>query len=92
MAHKCEFILFVSGMSVKSVRAIENMNAIGEEYFKDNFDLKIIDIAVDKEAVTRYGIFAIPTLMKLCPSPVRTIVGDLSDKQKVLKILDLEMK
>lgn len=90
MADKCEFILFVSGMSVKSVRAIENMNAIGESYLKDGFDLKIIDIAVDKEAALKYGIFAIPTLVKLCPAPVRTIVGDLSDKKKVLRILDLE--
>lgn len=90
MADKCEFILFVSGMSVKSVRAIENINAIGEKYLKGNFDLKIIDITVEKEAALKYGIFAIPTLKKLCPAPVRTIVGDLSDKQKVLKILEIE--
>ena len=90
MANSYEFILFVSGMSVKSVRAIENMNAIGENYLKGKFDLKIIDITTNKEASLKYGISAIPTLIKINPATLRTIVGDLSDKKKVLRILEIE--
>ncbi len=86
---KYEFTLFISGMSVKSVYAIENLKAICNEYLKNNFDIQIIDINTDREAAEKYQIFAIPTLIKKHPAPVRTILGDLSDKQKVLKILDL---
>lgn len=85
-----KFILFISGMSVKSVNAIENLKKIGGEHLKNNFDLQIIDISIEREKAAEYQIFAVPTLLKLEPSPGRTILGDLSDDKKVLKILDLE--
>lgn len=87
---KYEFILFISGMSVKSVHAIENIKAICTHYLKNNFELRIIDINLEREAALEYEIFAIPTLIKQSPVPKRIILGDLSDKEKVLKILDLE--
>jgi len=89
VADKYEFVLFISGMSVKSVHAIENLEAICKEYFNTNFDIKIIDINKEPEAAEQYQIFAIPTLIKKQPLPVRTILGDLSDKQKILRILDI---
>ncbi len=84
-----KFILFVSGMSVKSLRAIENIRQIGIDYFKDNFDLQIIDISKNPEAASIYQIIAVPTLIKEVPNPRRIIIGDLSDTEKVLKILDI---
>ena len=81
--------LFVSGMSVKSVRAIDNLKSILKEYSIDKCDLEIVDIALHPEMAARYQIFAIPTLMKLSPLPIRTILGDLSDKKQVIKLLDL---
>ncbi len=84
-----EFILFISGMSVKSVRAIENLKSICNQNFNNNFDIKIIDINTEPEKASEYQVFAIPTLIKKNPLPVRTILGDLSDKQKILRILDI---
>ncbi|HEX8517001.1 MAG TPA: circadian clock KaiB family protein [Bacteroidia bacterium] len=83
------FRLFVSGMSVKSVRAIDNLQAILKEYSLENSELEIVDITLEPEMATRYQIFAIPTLMKISPLPIRTILGDLSDKKQVIKLLDL---
>lgn len=87
---KHKFILFISGMSVKSGRAIDNLKHICDERLKDNFELEIIDISIDREKAVMYQIFALPTLIKITPAPHRTVVGDLSDKKKVLKILDLD--
>jgi circadian clock protein KaiB len=86
---KHQFILFISGMSVKSGIAIDNLKHICDEKLKGNFELQIIDISVDREKAVTYQIIALPTLIKIKPAPYRTVVGDLSDKDRVLKILDL---
>ena len=88
-AEDYKFILFVSGMSLKSLRAIENIKKIGEDYFKSNFDLQIIDIRQNSYQATNYQIIAVPTLIKVSPAPPRIIIGDLSDTNKVLRILDI---
>jgi circadian clock protein KaiB len=87
---KHKFLLFVSGMSVKSGQAIENLQKICEEHFPNNFELQIIDISRDKEQAVDYQIIGIPTLIKTSPDPPRIILGDLSDTQKVLKILNIK--
>ena len=84
------FKLFVTGMSVKSVRAIENLNAICESHLPGRFEIELIDIAANQELAEPYQIIAIPTLIKTWPEPVRTIVGDLSDTKKVLTILEIQ--
>jgi circadian clock protein KaiB len=84
-----KFMLFISGMSVKSVNAIENLKKICDEHLKDRFDLQIIDISKEKEKAVEYQVFAVPTLIKLEQAPKRIIIGDLSDKEKVLRILDI---
>jgi len=86
---KYHFLLFISGMSVKSVHAIENLRAICDTYLKDNFELEIIDISRHKEQAVVHQIIAIPTLIKTKPFNKRTILGDLSDTQKVLSLLDI---
>jgi circadian clock protein KaiB len=86
---KQKFILFISGMSVKSVHALENLKQICDTHFKNRFELEIIDVSKDREKAVTYQIFALPTLIRLKPNPYRTVVGDLSDKEKVLKILDI---
>ena len=86
---KHKFMLFVSGMSVKSGHAIENLRKICDTYLKDNYELEIIDISRDKEQAVIHQIVAIPTLIKTYPEPKRIILGDLSDKEKVLYILNL---
>ena len=86
---KYKFILFISGMSVKSVHAIENLRRICDTHFRDNFELQIIDINEQREEAVRHQIIGVPTLIKTYPDPTRVILGDLSDTKKVLKILDI---
>jgi circadian clock protein KaiB len=84
-----KFTLFVSGMSVKSGHAIENLRKICDTYFADNYEVEIIDISRDKEQAVIHQIVAIPTLIRTGPEPRRIILGDLSDTDKVLKILNI---
>jgi circadian clock protein KaiB len=86
---KQKFILFISGMSVKSVHALENLKEICDTHLKDRFELEIIDVSKEREKAVTYQIFALPTLIRVEPNPYRTVVGDLSDKEKVLKILNI---
>ncbi len=86
---KHKFKLFVSGMSVKSGHAIENLRRICDTYLKENYELEIVDISRDKEQAVIHQIVAIPTLLKINPEPKRIILGDLSDKDKVLRILNI---
>lgn len=90
MSEKYRFKLFISGMSVKSVKAIENFKKLSEAHFKENCEFEIIDISIDPDKALDYQIFAIPTLIKTEPEPVKTIIGDLSDTSKVLKFLNIK--
>ena len=87
--NKNKFILFVSGMSVRSVNAIENIGKICKEHLAEDFELEIIDINKQKHQAARYQIIALPTLIRLEPMPTRIILGDLSDTEKVLRILNI---
>lgn len=84
------FILFINGMSDKSVRAIANFQYICDKYLTGNFTLEIIDIGSNSDMAVQHQIIAIPTLIKLHPGTKRTILGDLSDTEKVLKILQID--
>ena len=86
---KQKFILFVSGMSIRSVAAIENFKKICDNYLAGNFELEIVDVNKQKHQAAKYQIIALPTLIKLEPNPKRIIIGDMSDSNKVLKILNL---
>lgn len=86
---KHKFMLFVAGMSVKSGHAIENLRRICDKYLENNYELEIIDISRDQEQAVIHQIVAIPTLIKISPAPRRIILGDLSDTEKVLRILNI---
>lgn len=88
--NKYKFMLFVSGMSIKSSHAIENLRRICDQYLTDNYELEIIDISRDTEQAVIHQIVAIPTLVKIGPAPRRIILGDLSDTKKVLRILNIK--
>ena len=83
------FMLFISGMSVKSVRAIENIRKICEAYLADHFELEIIDIYQQKQMAVDYQIIATPTLLRINPLPKKIILGDLSNTKKVLNVLNI---
>ncbi len=83
--------LYVIGMSERSVRAIENIKAICEEYLKGNYSLEIIDVHKQPESMFENDIIATPTLIKKSPVPIKKIIGDLSDKAKVLSGLNIRI-
>ena len=76
--------LFVTGTTPKSARAIQNIRAICEEQLHDRYDLEVIDIYQHPERIKPDQIVATPTLIKEEPSPVRRLIGDLSDRPRVL--------
>lgn len=81
--------LYVTGVTARSVRAIENMKAICEEYLHGRYDLEIIDIYKQPALAKGEQIIAAPTLVRKLPLPLRRFVGDLSQKECVLLGLDL---
>ena len=81
--------LFVTGTTSRSQRAIANMRKICEEKLEGRYDLEIIDVYQDPEATRDWQVVATPTLVKVLPEPLRRIIGDLSDREKVLAGLNL---
>lgn len=84
--------LFVTGASPNSVRAIANLKSICQQYLVDNYSLDIIDVYQQFLEAEHYQLIALPMLIKYEPAPLRRIIGDLSDTEKVLKALGLEPK
>src|SRR5688500_3659540 len=80
--------LYVAGMSAKSTNAITNIKSICEENFMNDFELAIIDIYKEPEMARDHQIIFSPSLIKLYPLPKKTLIGDFSDKNKVLKALN----
>jgi circadian clock protein KaiB len=76
--------LYVTGMTPKSINAIENIRKICEENLKGQYELKVIDIYQQPELARKEEILAAPTLIKKLPLPLRTFIGDMSDKEKIL--------
>jgi circadian clock protein KaiB len=81
--------LYVTGMTPRSTDAIARIKAICEEYLEGRYELEVIDIYQQPEAARGEQIVATPTLIKKLPPPLRRLVGDLSDKQRVLLGLDI---
>jgi circadian clock protein KaiB len=83
--------LYVSGMSPKSMEAIENIRRLCKEYLEDAFDLEIIDIYKNPELASDQQIVFSPSLIKLLPLPKKVLIGTFSDKQKVIKGLGIQV-
>ena len=81
--------LFVSGLTERSTRAVENARTICEQHLNGRYDLEIIDIYQQPDLARGEQIVAAPTLIKKLPLPLRRVIGDLSDTDRVLIGLDL---
>lgn len=81
--------LYVAGNTPNSVRALKTLKNILEEDFQGVYALKVIDVLKNPQLAEEDKILATPTLSKVLPPPVRKIIGDLSDREKVLIGLDL---
>ena len=84
--------LFITGMSPKSVEAIENIMSLCDEHLKDVFQLEIIDIYKHPERAIEEHIVFSPSLIKQFPLPRKTLIGTLADTEKVIKALGISLK
>jgi circadian clock protein KaiB len=81
--------LYITGTTNRSILAITNLKKICEEYLEGKYDLEVIDLYKNPNLAKGDQIIAAPTLIKLLPLPFRRIIGDMSNKEKVLLGLDL---
>ena len=81
--------LYVAGKTPNSMIALKTLKNILEKEFKGVYALKVIDVLKNPQLAEEDKILATPTLSKVLPPPVRRIIGDLSDREKVLIGLDL---
>ena len=89
VAERYVLSLFVTGSTPRSLRAIQNIRALCEEKLPDRYELKVIDIYQHPEQAKPEQIVVTPTLIKKLPLPLRQLIGDLSNKGRLLLGLDM---
>ena len=81
--------LYVAGQTPKSLSAFANLKKICEDQLKGKYSIEVIDLLINPQLASEYQILALPTLVRKLPVPVRKIIGDLSNTDRVLVGLDL---
>ena len=81
--------LYVAGQSPKSLKAYANLIRMCEEHLEARYDLEIVDLVENPQLAAGDEILAIPTLVRRLPAPMRKVIGDLSDSDRVLVGLQL---
>jgi circadian clock protein KaiB len=81
--------LYIAGQTPKSLRALANLKQICEEHLAGKYHIEIIDLLENPQLASTDQILAIPTLIRKLPEPMRKIIGDLSNAERVLVGLDL---
>ena len=84
-----ELRLYVAGKTAKSVTALQNLKKYCEEYLQGQYRIEVIDLLVNPQLAEGDQILAIPTLVRKVPEPIRKIIGDLSNEEKVLVGLNI---
>jgi circadian clock protein KaiB len=84
-----ELRLYVAGQTPKSLAAFANLKKICEEHLAGQYHIEIIDLLKEPQLASGDQILAIPTLVRKLPQPIRKIIGDLSDTERVLVGLNL---
>jgi len=84
--------LYVAGSTPRSLRAIANVKAICEEHLQDRYELEVIDLYQQPVLAQGEQIVAAPTLIKELPEPLRRIIGDMSNTERILVGLDLRKR
>ena len=79
-----KLILYVAGQTPKSLAAIANLERICAEHLPGRYEVEVIDLRQNPKLAREHSIVALPTLVRRLPIPIRKIIGDLSDTQKVL--------
>ena len=84
--------LYINGSTLKSTLAVKNIKQVCEQHLNGQYNLEIIDICQQANLARDEQIVAVPTLIKRLPRPLRRLIGDLSDQNKVLFGLDLKIR
>lgn len=87
-----ELRLYVAGQTPRSLAAFSNLKTICEEHLKGEYHIEIVDLLQDPKLAKGDQILAIPTLVRKLPTPIKKIIGDLSNTERVLVGLDLRPK
>jgi circadian clock protein KaiB len=82
--------LYVAGQTPKSITAIANLKKICETHIPGRYEIEVVDLIRDPALARRHQIVAIPTLIRQLPEPLKRIIGDLSNVEKVLVGLDIQ--
>lgn len=85
-----KLILYVAGQTPKSLAAIANLRKITEERLAGQYEVEVVDLRQNPKLAKEHSIVAIPTLVRELPVPIRKIIGDLSDVEKVLVTLKVQ--
>jgi circadian clock protein KaiB len=83
--------LYVAGQTPKSLQAFSNLKRICEEHLEGRYNIEVIDLLEHPQLAKGDQILAIPTLVRKLPEPIRKIIGDLSDTERLLVGLDLRV-
>ena len=89
---KWELKLYVAGQTAKSLQAFANLKRICEEHLAGEYRIEVIDLLKNPQLAQGDQILAVPTLVRKLPEPVRKIIGDLSNTERVLVGLDLRAR
>jgi circadian clock protein KaiB len=94
LAQRTRYVLrlFITGTTSRSSRAIANLRRLCEERLHGEYDLEVVDIYQHPAAAQEHQIIAAPTLVKMLPLPLRRIIGDLANEERVLAGLGLSPK
>ncbi len=84
--------LYVAGQTPRSIKAFNNLKGICEEHLKGRYSIEIVDLVKNPQLAIGDQIFALPTLVRKLPPPMRKIIGDLSNTERVLVGLDLRLE
>jgi circadian clock protein KaiB len=84
--------LYVAGQTPKSLQAFANLKRICEEHLEGRYHIEVVDLLENPQLARGDQILAIPTLVRKLPEPIRKIIGDLSNTERVLVGLDLRME
>jgi circadian clock protein KaiB len=82
--------LYIAGQTPKSLTAIANLKRITEEHMPGQYEIEVVDLRENPRLAKEHSIVAIPTLVRSLPVPIRKIIGDLSDVEKVLVNLKVD--
>lgn len=84
--------LYVAGQTTKSVAAMANLRRVCEQHLAGHFEIEVVDLLVNPKLAAGDQILAIPTLIRRLPAPLKRMIGDLSNTEKVLVGLDIRPK